>query len=255
MPANNLSGVCVAVTRPAHQAAPLCQLIERLGGAARRFPVLEIVPTLTPEFFQTVERLKDYQLAIFISVNAVNIALDAIEQRGGLPATLKVAAVGKATAEALSRHGHPPDISPQDRYDSEALLATPRMRSLQGQKVVIFRGRGGRELLAQSLRERGAQVSYAECYVRQRPAAGQPLFGAETQCDPDIIVVTSNEGLDNLCHMAGVTGRDRLLSTPIVVVSVRMRDHAQQLGFSSDIVVAERASDPAIMQALSQWRR
>jgi uroporphyrinogen-III synthase len=255
-PVFDLRNVHVVVTRPAHQAQCLCELIESHGGYAIPFPVLEIVPKIDDEFLQVINHLKEYQLALFISPNAVNLALPAIMDQGGLPSGLQVGAVGKATAAALVAQGCSVDISPQDKFDSESLLALPAMQAVKNKKIVIFRGEGGRELLATTLRQRGAEVQYAECYRRIKPAIDpEPLLALWTQQKLDIIVTTSTEGLCNLMEMVGNAGRDALLTTPLLVVSERMAAEARRLGFKAPVVTAAKAGDQDILLALRQWAR
>lgn len=251
----DLTGVGVLVTRPAHQADGLCRLIEAAGGRAIRFPVLEIAEPRDPAALQAViDRLDEYDLALFISANAVERGLARVEARGPWPARLRTAAIGAASARELERRGRRVDVRPQGRYDSEALLALPQLQDLRGQRVVIFRGEGGRELLADTLRGRGAHVDYAEVYRRVPPAAPDVAGllrrweGGEIQ----VVAVTSSEGLHSLCSLLPPPARPRLYCTPLVVVSERMLQLAQELGFTARIVVAERAADDAIVAAIGR---
>jgi uroporphyrinogen-III synthase len=250
----DLHGLHVVVTRPAHQANKLCDLIEAQGGQAIRFPVLEIVPRIDTEFLQHIQHLNDYQIALFISPNAVSHALPAIEAHGGLPPHILIGAVGKATASALAEQDYPVHIFPEDAFDSESLLASTALQYVRDKKIIIFRGVGGREHLADILRKRGAQVCYAECYQRRKPKHNdQALLQRWAQHALDIIIITSVEGLKNLIDMVGPDAGPRLLTTPLVVVSERMVEEARQLGFKDAIICAANAGDQQVLDALVQW--
>ena len=251
-----LAGISVLVTRPAHQADRLCQLIEAAGGRAVRFPVIDIEPPADPQALRTLlEDIAGYDLAIFVSANAVEFALAALGKQG-LPSSLQRAAVGKATAKALASQGYPPQIVPAEPYNSEALLALPELHSVQGKQIIIFRGEGGRELLAETLTARGARVSYAECYRRLRPQPDlAPLLAVWHNNAPLVVVATSNEGLQNLFDMLAPQHTESLRATPLVVISKRAAVLAQSLGFKRQIEVAQSASDEAIMAALAHLRQ
>jgi uroporphyrinogen-III synthase len=106
--------------------------------------------------------------------------------------------------------------------------------------VVVFRGEGGRELLADELTARGAAVEYATCYRRARPASdAAPLLDAWSKGALHAVTVTSSEGLRNLCDMAGTAGRALLAKTPVVVSHPRIGQTARELGLSNVIVTAE----------------
>lgn len=256
MPVADLQGIYIAVTRPEHQAANLCQLLEQHGAQVLRFPVIEIKQNPTTEFFSIIKHLSEYDMAVFISANAVSIALNIIRSNGDWPNSLKIAAVGLATAKALENSGKTVNIFPKERFNSEALLALDAMQDVTGKKIVIFRGHGGRDLLADTLINRGATVDYAECYQRIKPNINvAPLLQALRDQKLDIIVVTSNEGLSNLYEMVGESGRKPLLNTPLLVVGERATKLAKHLQFHNDIIVAERASDDSLLSALSKWRK
>ncbi len=245
-----LDGFTIAVTRPARQADNLCRSIEAEGGQALRFPVIDILPP--PDMAPLRARLQnlgDYQLGIFISANAVHHTYQALGDQP-LPHGLRRAAVGEATARALAAHGQPAHILPAAPYNSEALLALPELHSLQGKRIIIFRGGNGRSLLADTLSERGAQVDYAEVY--RRVASGSDpglLYRAWDEGRLDMIIITSNEGLRNLFARVDASHRGHLLETVLVVISERSATLARELGFTRPVIVARAASDAALLEA------
>jgi uroporphyrinogen-III synthase len=252
-----LAGVRVLITRPREQAENLARLIEAEGGEAIRFPVIEITdPQNSRALFATIDRLEAFDIAIFISPNAVNRAMNLIlARRGGLPPGLRLACVGRGSARELKHFGVEQAIVPPGRFDSEALLELPALREVAGARIVIFRGDGGRELLGDTLAARGATVEYAECYRRTLPAAdATPLLRRWARGEVNIVTVTSVEGLRNLYEMLGSAGQAWLIRTPIVVVSERMAAVCRELGFKTEPLVAARAADEALLEAVKAWR-
>src|SRR5690606_31962632 len=57
--------------------------------------------------------------------------------------------------------------------NSETLLRAPELQQVAGEKIIIFRGCGGRGYMGEILRERGAQVSYCELYERKLPGTAK----------------------------------------------------------------------------------
>lgn len=243
-----LAGRGVLVTRPAGQAEPLCRLIEAAGGRAIRFPTIAIEPTQDPE--ATARFAESWDLLYFVSPNAVEQAL-ALVADGTWPLVTQVAAVGRGTARALEAAGRAPDLVPNDRYESEALLEMPELADMRGRRVLIVRGEGGRGLFAQTMTERGAEVQFAEVYRRVRPAVEVAPVLARWADEVDAVMATSDEVLLNLVAMLGQAGRAQLLATPLVVIAERTAQTARELGFAT-IRVAERAADEAIVQALCE---
>ncbi|MCW8827799.1 MAG: uroporphyrinogen-III synthase [Gammaproteobacteria bacterium] len=250
---NKLHGLGVLVTRPAHQAGPLCERIIEAGGRAIRFPLLQIHDNShTADVRQRLQQLASYHILIFVSPNAVHYGLDAIERYGGVPAGLQLAAVGRGTARALSeRIGRGPELVPTHQFDSEGLLALPGLQQVEGKGILIIRGNGGRALMGETLRERGARVDYAEVYRREIPGplVAEPNWLAKT----DIITVTSSEALENLLNLTDEAQHPALLAKPLVVVSERAAARARELGFRLPARVTLHASDEAIMEAVSNW--
>ena len=252
-----LNGVRVLVTRPRDQAEGLAQRIEQEGGEVVRFPVIEIIaPRDTRALHAIIDRLDEFALAIFISPNEVARAISLIgARRGKFPEQLSVAGVGRGSAKALERLGINNVIAPKERFDSESLLALPALQQVTGKRIVIFRGEGGRELLGDTLTQRGATVEYAECYQRVRPDTdAAPLLDRWARGMIDIVSITSLDGLHNLLDMVGVAGRPWLLRTPVVVISERLAAACRELGFENVPILAREASDEAIVAAIKTWR-
>jgi uroporphyrinogen-III synthase len=145
------------------------------------------------------------------------------------PAALRSAAVGPGSARELERHGVRGALVARSGADSEALLALPEMASLSGKRVLIFRGEGGRELLADTLKARGARVEYAECYRRVRPRTDlAPLLAAWEQAAVHAVTVSSAAGLANLFTMLGEHGAVHLRRTPVFAAHDRVADAARR---------------------------
>ena len=117
-----------------------------------------------------------------------------------------------------------------------------------------MRGQGGREFLAERLRQRGASVDYAEVYSRCIPQVDtQPLRQWLSEGGLDVATVTSNETLRNLWEMVGTLGQDDLVRLPLVVASERTASLARAMGFTSSLQVAADATNEAMQAALCQW--
>ena len=252
-----LADMKVVVTRPEHQADALCAQIEAAGGKPVRFPVLEILePTDSKPLIELIDRLDDFDIAVFISPNAVRKAMNLIRSRREFPESTKIAAIGRKSAQELKSFGRQADIYPNTRFDSEALLALPEMQDVAGKRIVIFRGDGGREVLADTLKARGASVEYANAYRRGRPDTdnGEILY-LWSRNELATILVTSSEGLRNLFDMVGKLGQMWLRNTTLIVGGESMAETARELGFKVDPVVAADPSDEAMMEALLNWAR
>jgi len=251
-----LNGVQVLVTRPAHQAENLCRLIEQHGGVAVRLPTLEIVDCDDLLAIQeTLTHLDSFQWLIFVSVNAVNFALKANDGKIRQFKVRQIAAIGKATANALEMAGVFVDLIPEPPYNSEALLAMPAMQHVQGQRILIVRGEGGRDELANTLQSRGADVHYLNVYKRIMPSMNNAeIILLLEQNKLDVITATSGEVLQNLLIMLDATCHRQLFTLPLVVVSDRIKQIATELGFKR-IAVASSPSDEAILETVNQSNR
>ena len=241
----------ILVTRPENQAENLCVLIKKIGGTPVRFPVLEIIPVEPiDEIKRTLNALHQFQWLFFVSANAVNFALRANNGKIETLQHVGIVAVGQATAGALKIAGLDVDLVPQQGFNTEAILAIPQLKKLNGQSCLIVKGQGGRELLAQMLEERGARVFYLEVYRRIMPETDtRPVEKLLHQNKLDVITITSGEALNNLLKMLDRSVRQQLLVTPLAVISQRVGQLAIELGFKQ-VFVAEQPADTALVKAI-----
>lgn len=245
-----LAGRRIVVTRPAGQAETLADMIRAAGGAPVVFPVIEIrdVADVQP-LVALIDRLDAFDMAVFISANAVAKALNLVQSRRAWPDSVRVATIGKGSEKALKRFGFAEIVAPAGRFDSEALLELAPLRDVSGKRVVIFRGDGGRELLGDTLAARGASVEYAECYRRVRPDADvAPLLKLWARGELDAITVTSSEGLHNLYDMVGKLGQQWLRRTPVFAPHARIAENARALGLER--VVETGPGDEGLAEGL-----
>jgi uroporphyrinogen-III synthase len=239
----SFAGRGVVITRPRELAAPFARLLERRGARAIVFPAIEIQPLPAPA---TLARLADYDVAVFVSPSAVRIALAA---QPPWPPRL-AAAVGAGTRRQLELTGAQAIVAPTAGADSEALLALPEMRSLRGKRVLIVRGEGGRELLAEALAARGALVEHAVCYRRARPAAdAAPLVAAWQRGEVHALTVFSAEALDNFSAMGGA---ELVAALPLFVPHPRIADHARERG-AREVVIAPGSDDDVLERLVAYF--
>jgi len=215
----DLAGVGVLVTRPEHQAAEFSDAIEAAGGKAVRFPAIEIVPRSASDIDNDTAALQQPDIVIFVSANASRFGM-------AHTAAAKVAAVGPATAAAIEAAGQRVDIRPAAGFDSEHLLAEPELQSVDGKVVRIIRGNSGRELIADTLRQRGAIVEYLPVYTRKAPdvdaSSATGLEQAWRSGQIDVVTVMSVETLTNLVSILPEWCRNQLGQTPLVTPATRV---------------------------------
>ncbi len=241
-----LVGLNIAVTRPRGQANGLAQNITRLGGKPLLFPLLEIAPASDTKALTTLaQNLQLYDLLVFISPNAVNYAM---AELNNVPSKVRIAAVGQSSAQALRDLGVTNVIAPTERFDSEALLVLPELQNVSGWRVAILRGDGGREVLGDTLKTRGAQVEYVTCYQRSKPEtdATELLAGKA-----DALTVTSSEALAHLWQMLGEPDKARFAVIPLFVPHARIAELARQQGWRD--VIQTASGDDGMLEALIAW--
>ena len=183
----------------------------------------------------------------------MEIAFDRYLSLARLPAHIKIFAIGAGTADVLLARNIKNVIHAGVQADSRAFLNLSQMqkRRLKDKKVLIIRGIGGRQYLADNLKSRGASVDYAEVYKRCLPEQDVNNIYQEWQNTKlDAIVITSNEGLNNLVSLVSENDHSRLFNTPLVLMSIRNENLAKELGFVSNTSIAINKSDEGLLLAI-----
>lgn len=240
-----MTGKMLLITRPEPLAAELAVAVRKAGGRPIVLPMIEILPPddLTSLSF-VLNQLNTFDWAIFISPSAVLKIFSTFKQFW--PENLKTAAIGQGTSAKLRSFGVRSVVVPS-AFNSESFLAIPAFQHVQSQRIVIFKGEGGRGLLAETLRARGADVFEAVAYRRECPARlAQSTLQKWKAVGIDAIVITSQEALLNLLAVVGELEHFWLKSQPLIVTSPQIRVCALSQGFQS-IRVADNASNQAII--------
>lgn len=265
---------CVVITRPAAQAMPWAAQLTSVGFSSTCWNLLEISPVVSEEKVRAIKnKILDFDLyhkAIFVSQNAVDYGMEWLEDYWPqLPVGIDYFAVGATTAKKLSDYGVTVQdlaVSSRGSMTSEDLLAAEHLQQVDGEKILIFRGCGGRGHLAEELRKRGAWVDYCELYERTLPANAEEklaqLLDSEALVDKKIVVsLHSGESLQNMLEV--ITKKPSVEQLRIqawlneqllLVPSQRIADAAQAAGFKQ-IICAENATDSAMTAALLHYCR
>jgi len=248
------AAICWLVTRPAPQAQQTAATLRAHGFAAQAEPLLSIVP-LEPAP-KALSRLGRYDGIIAVSANAVQIAATWLRAHHQPWPACRYYAIGSATRAAFA-DAHRFKVKIARPATSEGLLSEPGLHSLHGQKWCILRGRGGRETLAEGLRQRGAQIDYIELYERQLvpdPGSnGQEMLARWQQQGVKGVIITSGEILAHVCRLLASAENSWRRQLILIVPSQRIAEQASQQGFTH-ILVADGASDQALIATLLQHR-
>lgn len=244
------------LTRPLAQTQDWLQRLAGLGVAAQSFPLIEIAARegAAAEAAAAWRRLPEAALAFFVSPNAVQHFFAQRPAAQAWPAACLAACVGPGSARALQAAGVPAELilqPPADSasLDSEHLWPLLQPRDWQGRQVLLLRGDGGREWLAERLRERGADVTAFSVYSRRCPeldAAGQARLRALLAApQASVWLLSSAEGVANLAALAA--GDGAWSQRACIATHARIAEAARALGFGH--VVLARPDAPALVQA------
>lgn len=249
MTAHNLKDYTVLVTRPEQAGIELCNIIEQNDGKAIHFPTIAFAPRVF-----SLPNLQTIDLLIFISPQAVIASAKLLQEHWPKENAPKIAAVGEGTKKVLLEKGFAVNFVPEAEWGSEGLLQLPALKAVKGRHILIVRGEGGRELLADTLSARGATVSHLLAYERVMPQIPiAEILSLMKINGIHAIVCTSFTGVQNLKKMLTEDAWPYIKTMPLVVVSDRIKALAQDLGFSN-VQLATNASHDAILQTLIRIR-
>ncbi len=277
-----MKSTALVVTRPSGQASALIEALQAAidNIAATQtpqnwqapqilaLPLLTIVPKSDPKLaaeIRTVMQTAD--LAVFVSPNAIECTMrllgddwQSIAQR-----PIPIGVVGQSSYHALERHGigaeanlPTPIWMPENpaQWDSEGLwdAIQNRFPSWAGRRVVVFRGDGGREWLADQLQSAGAQVEAIAVYSRIPLSESSPQWEKALKANTDdaLWILTSSEAVRHLGAILKQQGRpDYLASATALCPHRNIARTANEIGFAT--VLECHSGDAALVSAAMGW--
>lgn len=245
------------VTRPQAQGDTWVRELRERGVPAQALPLLAIEPATEPALQQACAALGQHRFVMFVSPNAVQSFLAWRPLGHVWPDGTRAGSTGPGTTQALLRAGVPAALIDEPAhetaaFDSEALWQQRlRVRDWQRARVLIVRGDGGREWLADRLRDAGAQVDIVRAYRRVLPrwSAEQQAVAAHALAQPEckVWLLSSSQAVDHLRELLPHATWSRSLAW---ATHERIAQSARALGFGAVDTVA-----PALSDVVAQWGR
>ncbi|MHB1675161.1 MAG: uroporphyrinogen-III synthase [Acidobacteriaceae bacterium] len=253
-----LTGRKILITRARHQAQSLATALEENGAAVIAIPAIEIIP---PDSYGALDaalwNAQKYQWLVVTSVNGAEVLaqrLNALGVGSGVLDSLKIAAIGPATARALGELGLHVDEVPKQSI-AESLVESLR-EQVSGQNVLLVRAKVARDVLPDELRKAGATVDVVDAYQTVVPATSADdvrlLFAAPSRL-PDAVTFTSSSTVTNffrLLHEANIAAWPTGVAAASIgpVTSQTLRQHGIE-----PAVEATEYTIPGLVAALCRW--
>lgn len=255
-----LFGKRVLVTRTREQASKLSQQLAHLGADVVEIPTIVLEPPEDDEpLMRAVDNVEDYDVILFTSQNGVEAffaALDARDKDARDLGGALVGAIGPATAQALRDEGLHPDLTATS-FVAEGLLAALSGHNLQGARVLIPRAEQARELLPETLTQRGALVEVVPAYRTVKPPESAELLREALEEGLDVITFTASSTVVNLMALLEPAQRQRLADlsrqgqVTVAAIGPITAAKAQELGLTVHVQPSAYTID-ALVEALSR---
>ncbi len=257
MSEQSLKNISLWITRPHGQADQLSNMLRKKGAKVLHLPMIQIEKiAVSKKARASIKKLKNYDLVFFISTNAANLGMELLEvEFSKLPDKPAYFAPGPTTARVLESYGLKV-FYPDKVMSTEALLILPEIRRILENKekkkqALIFRGQGGRELLANTLRAKGVEVEYIELYKRVLPSLSEAyLKEISTAKKPDGIIFSSAEAIQNFIVLFEKVYPD-YKKIPAFLSSERLMGIARDAGFANTILL-KAANDQSVVDGVEK---
>ena len=201
----------ILVTRRSEQAVSLVDALSALGATVVEVPLIAREP---PEDARPLDdalgRLASYDWLAFTSANAVEAVAEALARLGaGLPALVRLASVGPATADAIAERfgGRRADLQPAAPYRAERLVEAFRAHDLAGRRVLLPVSDRARDTLADGLRAQGARVERVVAYRTVTPDDARARLESALAEGIDLVILASPSAVEGLVDTLGVRAR------------------------------------------------
>ena len=271
-----MSAKTIIVTRPSGQARQLIEVltqsIEKSGVAKRSLPEIVSLPLLTivPKTDASLADhiasvLRDTDLAIFVSPNAIESVMRLLERdwQDFSKKVIPIGVMGGSSKFALQNHGvgaetkPTPIILPESNahWDSEGLWQELQKLGWDwsNKKVVIFKGEGGRDWLADTLKNAGANVEAISTYTRVPLDIDNPAWQTIHEMDfsKSLWLLTSSEAVRYLGKVIEDQFIQDLNSASAICPHHNIADAAEQIGFGE--VFTTESGDEALIKTTLAW--
>jgi uroporphyrinogen III methyltransferase/synthase len=211
----SLSGKRILITRAREQSGDFATQLEKLGAEVIEFPTIEIVPPLHwGDVDRAMDQLKAYDWIIFTSANGVTFFWQRAKERGKTlrpPSSLKVCAIGPATARRLKKMGVFVHAIPKE-FIAESILEGFKKMTIQGKRILLARAKKARDVLPKGLKKLGAEVDVVAVYRTIRPRGGSKrLKRLLAEGEIDVIAFTSSSTVNHFAELLKKEDLKRLL--------------------------------------------
>ncbi len=252
-----LSGKTILITRAREQSGAFASLLKGLGAEVVEFPTIEIVPpTHWDGLDRAIDQLTSYDWAIFTSANGVHFFFERLKDRrkgDSLPSSLRVCAIGPATARQLREKGISIHYLPKE-YIAESILKGFEKMDIKGKRILLARAKKARDILPKGLKKMGGDVDVVETYRTIRPRGGakrlRQLLGDRVV---HVITFTSSSTVDHFVELLKKEERDELLKrVAIACIGPVTAQSAQRWGIRVNIQPKEYTI-PSLAQAIAEY--
>jgi uroporphyrinogen III methyltransferase/synthase len=252
-----LAGKRILITRAREQSGDFANRLKKLGAEVIEFPTIEIVPPLRwKELDQAIDRLRSYDWLIFTSANGVHFFWQRLLERGKVgrfPATLKICAIGPATAHQLNEKKISVSYIPNE-FIAESILDGFKKRLIKEQRILLARAQKARDILPHGLKKMGAKVDVVEVYRTIRPKQGaKRLKQILTDGKIDVITFTSSSTVNHFFELLKKEDLKKILKGIVIAcIGPVTAETAKERGLKVQIQ-PEQYTIPALTQAIAEY--
>jgi uroporphyrinogen III methyltransferase/synthase len=205
MKKKSLAGKRILITRAREQSGDFATRLIKLGTEVIEFPTIKIFPPLHwKELDRAIDELKSYDWILFTSANGVHFFWQRLKERARslhLPPSLKVCAIGPATAKQLKEKGVSVHYIPKE-FIAESILEGFKKKVINGKRILLARAKKARDILPNGLRKMGAEVDVVEAYRTVRPKGGSKKLKKILKDEKiDVITFTSSSTVDHFAEL------------------------------------------------------
>lgn len=253
----SLIGKRILITRTREQSGDFSSRLKKLGAEVIEFPTIEMAPPMHPkELDRAIDRLKSYDWIIFTSANGVHFFWQRLKERGAsprIPSSLKVCAIGPATAGRLKENRATVRYVPKE-FIAESVLDGFKKMQVEGKRILLARARKARDILPKGLKKIGAEVDVVEVYRTVKPRGGsKKLKKLLTEEKIDVITFTSSSTVVHFAEFLKNEDVKKLLKpSAIACIGPVTARTAKERGFTVRIQ-PKQYTIPALTRAIAEY--